>query len=295
MIKLGGPIFSDKTTKAAGAGESHGAVTFDPYELALAHKKKGYTAAYAPQVKINETEKIKDIRNAFKKEDILIAELGCWNNILDTDPETRKKCRSDYLDSLALADELGANCVVGLAGGYNHGFPFIGAAKNFSQESFDETVEFARYCLDMVKPKHTYFTYEIYQFNVVDSIEGILKLIHAIDRDRFGVHLDLTNFANCPRNYWTTGDIMRECIHQFGDRIVAAHAKDAKMKDNVVSVIIEEVIPGQGAVDIATMVRELHKLPQTIPYMMEHLHTEEEYDQAAAHIRGVALKEGIVL
>jgi sugar phosphate isomerase/epimerase len=295
MIRFGGPIVSS-AAKAAGAGESHGAVSFDPYELALAHKKKGYTAAYAPQVKINETEKIRDVRNAFKKEDILIAEVGCWNNIFDTDPETRKKCRADYLDSLALAEELGANCVVGLAGSYTHGFPSVDhQAKNFSQESFDEAVEFARHCIDAVKPKHAYFTYEIFQFNVVDSIEGLIKLIQAIDRKQFGVHLDLTNFTNSPRTYWTTGEIMREAVRQFGDKIVAAHAKDAKMRNNVVSVIIEEVIPGQGVVDIATMVRELHRLPQTVPYMMEHLHTEEEYDQAAAHIRSVALKEGIAL
>lgn len=295
MLRFGGPVFLGQQDKAAGAGESHGAIVEDPYALALAHKRKGWTAAFAPKIGLEDKELIRGVRDAFQKEDIIIAEVGCWNNILDTDPETRKACREEYVNALALAEELGANCVVGLAGGYCHGFPTTHAAYNFSPESFAETVDFARYCIDTVKPKNTHFTYEVYQFNVVDSVENIVKLIKAIDRDRFGVHLDLTNFTNSPRTYWSTGDIMHECIKAFGDKIVAAHAKDAKMKDGVVSVIIDEVIPGRGVVDIATMVRELHRLPQIVPYMMEHLHTEEEYDIAATHIRQVALGEGIVL
>jgi L-ribulose-5-phosphate 3-epimerase UlaE len=88
---------------------------------------------------------------------------------------------------------------------------------------------------------------------------------------------------------------MIECIRRFGSKIVAAHAKDVKMKDGSVSVILEEVLPGKGMLDIATCVRELHKLPQQVPYLMEHLETEEEYDAAAAHIRETAMTEGVVI
>lgn len=296
MLRLGGPVFLGKNVKAAGAAERHGSIADDPIALAMAHKAKGYTAAYAPKVNLSETEKIRDIRKAFAQEDILIAEVGCWCNLMDTDPETRKKNRSDMLEALALAEELGANCVVGLAGSYCHGSaPSQHSEKNFSQEAFDEAVDMARYFIDSVKPQKTHFTYEIYQFGVVDSIEMIVKLLKAVDRKQFGVHLDLTNLVNCPRAYWTSGDIMRECIRQFGDRIVAAHAKDVKMKEPSITVILEEVLNGQGMLDIATCVRELNKLPQNIPYMIEHLKSEEDYDLAAAHIRKVALNEGILI
>jgi sugar phosphate isomerase/epimerase len=296
MLRLGGPIFLDSEAKAGGVAQSHGAVADDPVMLAKVHKAKGYTAAYAPNVKINETEKIRDIRKAFEAEDIMIAEVGYWENLLDLDPETRKKHRNEMLESLAVAEELGACCVVGLAGSYCHGIaPSAHKAENFSDEAFDEAVEMARYFIDEVKPKTTYLTYEVYQFGVVDTIANIEKLIKAVDRKQFGVHLDLTNFVNSPRTYWSSGDIMRECIKCFGDKIVAAHAKDVKMKDGSPSVILEEVLPGEGMLDIATCVRELDKLPQQIPYMMEHLNTEEEYDRAAAHIRNTAGNEGIII
>ncbi len=86
---------------------------------------------------------------------------------------------------------------------------------------------------------------------------------------------------------------MRECIGLFGDRIVASHVKDIKMQEPAISVILEEVVAGAGALDMAAFVHEIGRLPQEVPFMMEHLADEAEYDQAAAHIRAVAASEGI--
>ena len=295
MIRLGGPVFMD-TSKAAGAGESHGARANDPVALAKAHRAKGYRAAYAPWVKLDDAEGIREIRKAFEVEDVMIAEVGYWENLLDTEPEERKKTRQAMVNALALAEELGARCAVDILGSYCHGNGnSVHAADNFSQDAFDEAVEISRYMIDAVKPKTAFFAYEIFPFNVVDSPEMIAKLLNAVDREQFGVHLDLANLINCPRAYWTSGDIMRECVELFGDRIVSAHAKDIKMQEPAISVILKEVLMGTGNLDITANIRELHKLPQEIPYMMEHLPNEEAYDLAAEHIRMVAAQEEIPL
>ncbi len=288
MLRLGGRVFTKEK-------KSTGAALLDPYELAEAHKRKGYTAAYAPKLNINETETIKEFRKVFEKENILFAEVGYWKNLMDTDLEVRKKNRNEMADAFALAEELGASCVVGLTGSYHS--PGEVADKsvghNFSRQAFEEVVDMARYFIDLVNPKTSYFTYEIYQFSHVDSVEMIAKLIKAVDRKQFGVHLDLANLVNCPRRYWKTGELVKECIKQFGDLIVAAHAKDVRMMEPYVTVNFEEVIPGEGILDIATFVRELHRLPRIIPYMIEHLATEEEFDRASSHIRKIAASEGI--
>jgi len=295
MIRFGGPIFLG-STQGAGVGESHGAEANDPVLIARAHKAKEYTAAYAPRISLDDKAGIDAVRKAFAAEDIMIAEVGYWDNLVDTDPETKRRNWRCMHDALALAEELGAACAVDIFGSYCHGNGNAKhVARNFSQEAFDEAVEMARSFLDSVKPKRACFTYEIFPFSVVDSPEMIAKLIKAVDREMFGVHLDLVNLINSPRAYWTSGDIMHECVRLFGDRIVAAHAKDIKMKEPAISVILDEVIPGQGMVDIAACVRELHGLPRQISYMMEHLRSEHEYDQAAAHIRKVAAGEGIAI
>jgi len=295
MIRFGGPVFRGKSG-AAGAGESHGAQADDPGALAKAHAAKGYRAAYAPRVRLDDTDRIKAIRAAFEAEDILIAEVGYWENLLDLESDERKRNRQAMVNALALAEELGARCAVNILGSFCHGNGNSAhAPENFSRDAFDEAVEIARYMIDTVKPKTAYFTYEIFPFNVIDSPAMISELLKAVDRKQFGVHLDLVNLINCPRAYWNSGSIMEECVALFGDRIVSAHAKDVKMQAPAISVILKEVPMGKGNLDIAANLRELHRLPREIPYMMEHLPSEEAYDSAAAHIRKIAAREGIPL
>jgi len=296
MIRFGGPVFIESNAKAAGAGESHGAVVEDPVVLAKAHKLKGFRAAYAPKVDLCDAPMIRAVREAFAKEEIMIAEVGFWDNLVDLDETSRSANRKSMVDALALAEELGARCAVDIFGSYCHGNGNSRhVAANFSDDAFDEAVEMARYFIDEVKPKTSFFVYEIFPFSVVDSPAEIARLLKAVDRRQFGVHLDLVNLINSPRAYWSSGAIMGECVRLFGDRIVAAHAKDIKLKEPAISVILEEVIAGEGALDIAAFLRGLHQLPTVIPLMLEHLESEAEYDRAAGHYRKIAAQEGIAL
>jgi sugar phosphate isomerase/epimerase len=281
MIRFGGPVF-----KSAD----------DPRELAKAHKAKGYTAAYVPHVSLDDKEKIKEIREAFESENIMLAEVGYWENLIDTDEAARKHNMNCMTNALYLAEEVGARCAVDIFGSYVTGKGDAKfTAKNFSDDAFADAVDIARLLIDTVKPKTAYFTYERFAFNVVDSPEMLEKLIRAVDREMFGVHLDLCNLINSPRAYFSSGDIMRDCVKRFGDKIVAAHVKDIKLKEPAITVILEEVVAGEGGIDMHAFAREIHKLPQDVPFMMEHLSSEAEYDKAAAYIRKCAKDEDIII
>jgi sugar phosphate isomerase/epimerase len=292
MIRLGGPVFLGKE-KAAGVGEIHGAKDFDPVPYARKYREKGFTAAYAPQIDIKNKELIKATREAFKREKIIIAETQYWENINDTDAESRIFHREKQVEALYLAEELGAVCSINVCGTYCHGNKDH-AALNFSDEAFEAAVEMARYFIDTVKPKTACFAYEITPFSVVDSAESIERLIKAIDRKMFGAHIDLANLVNCPRAYFSTDKIAKECVRRFGDRIVSCHVKDIKMEDEVV-VLMKEVVSGTGNLDLKTFMRQIEGLSRPIPFMMEHLRNEEEYDKAAANIRKVGKELGIKL
>ena len=296
MVKFGAPVFLANNQKAAGAGQSHGVSDFDPELLARKHVEKGFSAAYAPHIDINDTDLIRRTREAFKKAGVVIGEVGYWENLFDINEEGRKRNHRGMLDALALAEELGARCSVNVIGSYCGGH-FINAndAKNFSEEAFDQAVENARYFIDQVKPKTTFFTYEIYEFSNNDSPENLERLLKAVDRPQFGIHLDLTNMVNSARNYYNHLDLLRDAIRRVGDRIVCSHIKDVRMRDGVVSVILEEVMPGTGIIDLRAYLREVNKLPQIVPMLIEHLDNEEEYDIAAAYVRKCAADEGITL
>ena len=141
-IRLGGPSF---------------AKTEDPEALALAHRKLGYSAAYCPNVALNDTAKISALRDAFAKHDVVIAEVGRWCNLLDPDPEKRRKNLQTVTDGLALAEAVGARCCVDIAGSFNETSWFGPHPDNLSPKHFDASVENARKIIDAVKPKRARF------------------------------------------------------------------------------------------------------------------------------------------
>ena len=294
MIKFGGPVFLENDKKIGGASESHGVTIFDPETLARAHTLKGFKAAYAPNLNVNETDKIRQTRKAFEDEGVVIAEVGYWENLIDTNKETRKDTHQKMLEALYLAEELGARCAVNIIGSYIEGKQaFSHKAKNFTDDAFAEAVDMARYFIDTVKPKTAYFTYEVYQFSNCDSPDGLERFLKAVDRPQFGVHLDLVNFVNSPRTYFNHLDLLKETIRRVGDRIVCSHIKDVQLQDNSITVLLNEVLPGTGIIDLGAYVKAVNELPQIVPMMMEHLNNEEEYNTAASNIRKAAAAEGV--
>lgn len=278
----------------AAVGAAHGSAAGDVYALARAHRQRGLSAAYCPQVAVDDHQRLRDIRDAFAGEGVLLAEVGGWRNMLHPDAAEARRERQRMAECLAIADEVDARCAItciGSPGGSGQGSH---DAFNFTADAFAAAVDNARWLIDTVKPKRTRFVYEIYPFSVADTPANIRRLLDAVDRPQFAAHMDLVNLVNCPRLYYENAALARESARLFGDRIVSAHAKDLAMQEEV-SVIMHEVRPGCGAIDYRTYLRVLHELPQVVPLMLEHLSTQQDYDLGADYIRGVAAAERIPL
>jgi sugar phosphate isomerase/epimerase len=125
-----------------------------------------------------------------------------------------------------------------------------------------------------------------------DSVDSYERLIKAIDRKAFAVHIDPVNLVNCPSHYYDTGALIHDCFRRLGHLLRCCHAKDVIMADKAI-VHIDEVRPGLGTLDYATFLTELARVAPDAPLMLEHLPNEAEYDLAAAHIRKVAAQAGV--
>ena len=278
-VRLGDPVFGAPA---------------DPEGLALAHKKLGYRAAYCPGVSLNDKERIRDTAAAFQKHDVILAEVGRWVNLLDRDPGRRAANLKLVTEGLALADEIGARCCVDIAGSYSPTSWFGPHPENFSAKFFDETVENARKIIDAVKPKRAKFCFEVMGWAIPDSPDSYVRLIHAVDRPSFAVHLDPCNLVNCPERFYRNTDLLNECFDKLGPWIVSCHAKDIAWSNPVeMQVHLLEVIPGQGVLDYATYLKRLAALPGDVPLMLEHLRTADEFGRAAQHVREVGGKSGV--
>jgi sugar phosphate isomerase/epimerase len=276
-IRLGGPSYSK---------------AIDPEELARDHRKLGYRAAYCPNVSLADTDRIRAYEQAFARNDVVIAEVGRWVNLLDADPEKRRQNLEKVTEGLALADAIGARCCVDIAGSFNPTSWFGPHPDNLTKKHFDAVVENARKIIDAVKPVRAKFCYEMMGWAYPDSVESSLKMIKAVDRRGFGVHLDPCNLVNSPERFYRNTDLLNQCFDKLGRWIVSCHAKDLTW-DIEMNVHFREVAPGKGALDYGTYLRRLAQLPQNPPLMLEHLNTAEEYAGGKQHIFEVGRKVGV--
>lgn len=255
-------------------------------------KTLGYRAAYSPLHPGSSTEEKKAYAAAAKKADIVISEFGTWSNPISDNPEEAANAIKGCIAGLALCEEVGITCCVNIAG--SKGNVWYGpAARNYTQEAFDQIVETTRKIIDAVNPTRTFYTLEIMPWAYPDTAESYLALIKAIDRKGLGVHFDPVNMINSPDKLYRTGDIIRDFVERLGDKIKSCHAKDIMINESSFAVEMHEVAPGLGVLDYKTFLTCLNKLSPDLPLMLEHLEKPEEYDAAASHIRSAASSLGI--
>ena len=277
-VRLGGPIFLKSE---------------DPVELAKEHRKLGYSAAYCPAAKVGDTAHINAIEKAFAAENVVIAEVGAWVNMLDPDAEKRRKNLEYVGERLALAEMVGARNCVDIAGSFNPDYWYGAHPKNLSKEFFDATVENCRKIIDQVKPKRTLFTIEMMPWTVPNGPDSYLKLLKAVDRKAFGVHMDVCNAVNSPERFYDNAALIDELFRKLGRWIASCHAKDLQWIPEY-NVHFLEVVPGRGVIDYKTYLRNVATLPTDAPLMLEHLKTAAEYDEGRAYIRKEAAAAGVV-
>src|SRR5450432_504900 len=254
-VRLGGPIFLNSD---------------DPRELAREHRRLGYSAAYCLAAKSGETERIRAIRDAFAAENVAIAEVGAWKNMLDPDAALRRANVEYVTERLALADAVGARCCVDIAGSFNPKYWYGMHPRNLTTEFFDATVQNCRRVIDAVKPTRTRFSVEMMPWSIPDSPDSYVALFKAVDRRAFAVHLDVCNAVNSPTLFYNNQALIKDCFRKLGQWIASCHAKDLAWVPEY-NVHFAEVIPGRGEIDYRAYLLELSKLAADAPLMLEHL------------------------
>ncbi len=276
-LRFGGPIFASSA---------------DPGMLARLHRDLHYRAAYAPEVSLKEPERIRALIAAFAEQDVVIAEVGAWVNMLDPDAANRRKNMAYVTDRLALAEELGARCCVNIAGSFNPEVWYGPDPRNISQEYIDATVENVRCLIDTVKPVRTKFTIEMSPWNFPSSADEYLRLIRAVDRQAFAVHVDICNLINSPYRMYRNSEVIREVYRKLGRWVASTHIKDLEWV-TAMAVCFQETVPGRGRMDYRTWLLEVSRLPGDAPLMLEHQRSEKEYEEGRRYLQSVARSLGL--
>jgi sugar phosphate isomerase/epimerase len=256
-------------------------------------RRAGFRTAYCPLTFEADASDVKAYREAADRADIRIAEVGAWSNPISSDEKERRAAIVNCQRHLDLAERIGAGCCVNIAG--SRGKKWDGPdEKNLSKETFDLIVETVREIIDAVCPNRAAYALETMPWIFPRSIDDYARLVRAIDRKGFAVHLDFVNLIASPDLYYHHVGMMEDALQRLGPFIRSFHAKDIILREHL-TVHLDEVRPGLGGLNYRAFFRIMKKLPSDTPVLLEHLNTAEEYKLAAVHLREVAALEGVEL
>jgi sugar phosphate isomerase/epimerase len=126
-------------------------------------------------------------------------------------------------------------------------------------------------------------------WSIPDSADNYLRLLTAVDRPGFGVHIDVCNILNSTEKYFRSAELIEDMFQTLGRWVLSCHAKDLwGYKTH-----LAETVPGRGGVDYRAYLRAIATYAQEAPLMLEHLDTPEEYQEGTEYIVKVGAEVGI--
>ena len=94
MLKVGGYILTENEQDLC-----------DPERYVYLAKKLGYTAIYAPAyLTVDRMDEVRAAKRVFQKAGLPVAEVGYWENLMDTRPDVRLQNRREMVKKLQLAE-----------------------------------------------------------------------------------------------------------------------------------------------------------------------------------------------
>ena len=255
-------------------------------------KELGYSAVIFPVDSTASAQVIREYADVCRDNDLLIGEVGAWRNVMARDEKERAANLDWNIRQLELAETVGANCCVNISGSFADYWDGYHPDLD-TRETWDLVVENTRRIIDAVQPTRTAYSLEPMPWMVPESPEQYLQLMKDIDRPAFKVHLDYCNMLNSIDRYRHASAFITHCFDLLGPYIVSIHAKDALIVQGGLPIVINEVIPGDGSLDLPLVTKLAHALGDDIPVFVEHLDTHEQYMHAANVMRQAARKAGV--
>jgi len=231
----------------------------------------------------DDEKKIIAYKDAAEKAGLTIAEVGVWRNALAGDPDERKANMDYCVNQLRLAEFLGARCAVNVAGAFGPRWDG-GYRENFTAEAWKKTVAMVQEIIDRANVKNTYFTLEPMPWMIPTGPREYLRLLEAVDRDRFAIHMDIINMINSADRYFNAEEFVDECSSLLGNKIRSCHIKDVHLAEQY-TIRLEECGPGDGEFPLRHYVEKMNALDPDMPVILEHLNTDEQYIKYMGYLK----------
>lgn len=223
---------------------------------------------------------------------LVIGETGMWENLMTADPDRRAARIERVRTLLRKAELMGCGCVISLVGSGHPSdsmlAPDLAMLTPVGAAAFREVV---LRILDGLELERTVYAIEPWRTSFFYQPEDIRAFLDDVGHPRVRLHLDLVNMVS-RRSYFDTAGLAQRTVALLSDRIAGAHLKDLRWIHEHMQIRWDEVMVGDGVMDLEAYLGALATLDPDLPCFCEHLATEAAYAESFARLHAAAERIG---
>lgn len=208
------------------------------------------------------------IGSAFRKNNIQIAILGCYINMIHPDKEERKKSLDRFKEHIRYARDFGCSIVGTETGNVNA--EIVYTEDNFHEGPFQEVLRSTKELVEEAEKFGVIVGVEAGVNHPIYSAKVMRRLLDSIDSQNIQVILDPVNLLTAD-TYQNQDEIIKEAFELLDDRIAVMHAKDFIIENNE----LKFVAVGQGLLNYDLIFELLKKRKPHINILLEE--TQEPF------------------
>lgn len=223
----------------------------------------------------------KNVGRIFDKNEIDIAVLGCYINMIHPNESERRKELDFFKAHIRYARDFQASVIGTETGGIYPEIQFT--EKNYTEDAYQKVVRSVKELVEEAERHGVIIGIEGGINHPIYSPKMMKRLLDDIDSNNMQVIFDPVNYVY-PQDYstHTQHEIIDDSFDLFGDRITVVHAKDFVVKDKKIT-----VVPlGQGKMDYDYFCKKVIEKKPLIPILLEE--TKEPYiDSSVKHFKKI--------
>lgn len=221
------------------------------------------------------------IRNAFNKNNINIAVLGCYINPIHPDKEERKKVINRFKEHIRYARDFGCS-VIGTETGS------INADCSYNPGTYTRDVfnDFTNVINDLVEEAEKFGVFvgiePVADIHTINTPERMKELLDNIKSNNLQVIFDPVNLI-AENQVDNQTDIIKKSFDLFGDKIAVIHVKDFIIKDGKKN---GNLPSGKGIFNLDFFIRLCKQRKPYINFLLEN-NNEDSIDESINYVKNI--------
>jgi len=238
----------------------------------------------------------KRVRDLFAQAemDLVQFNIGYSGPIFGPDEAQREDVLQTIERGIEVGREVNAQACLIRTGSLNPAGSYVPHRDNFLPENYERLLDSLRRVARKADAVGQTVIIETHQLIIMDSPETNRDVIETIGSDRLRIVMDYVNHFQTLKQVYDSTTRINQIFDVMGPICPVGHCKDIQLSPARLVLHIDEAIPGEGELDLATALHRWEALDSVGYMLVEHL-PAEDYPQAARNVHRIAAEAGITI